>query len=293
MKISRECARLAGLRRSLNRGCRACDRFERDAHASRRSGDDAHQRFDLPRRRNRPPLARTRRALPREDASGAATAATQPESSRSGRGSHARTQRRRPGDSPFGLGNTRAAIRGSRHHEQQIGQAVEIHDDDGLDSVGTKTNDTPLGAPADRSAHVQQRTRRRAAGEDEFPQRLQFVLEPIDELFESLQRLIRPPRLLSRARRSASTDRPAARRPRRVPSEWSRAQPARSASRPAARAAPSAGIQLVHLAVRVNPGVRLRDARLVEERRFAGIPGLCVDLHSSTPLAFRPRSTRP
>ena len=44
------------------------------------------------------------------------------------------------------------------------------------------------------------------------------------------------------------------------------------------------GVQLVDLAVRIDPRVGLRHARVVEERRLAGVAGLCVDLHPS-PLA--------
>ena len=40
-----------------------------------------------------------------------------------------------------------------------------------------------------------------------------------------------------------------------------------------------AGVQLVDLAVRVDPGVGLADARAVEQRCFAGVTGARVDFH--------------
>ena len=40
-----------------------------------------------------------------------------------------------------------------------------------------------------------------------------------------------------------------------------------------------AGVELVDLAVRVDPRIGLGDPRVVEQRRLAGIAGLCVDLH--------------
>ena len=78
-------------------------------------------------------------------------------------------------------------VRRARHHEQQIGQPVEIHDDNRLDGLGAERDDPALGAAADGARLVQQRSggrppgrmNRRSGGSSRF-ERVDQLLEPLD-----------------------------------------------------------------------------------------------------------------
>ncbi len=169
-------------------------------------------------------------------------------------------------------------IHGARHHEQQIGQSIEVDDQDRLDRAGPERDHAPLGATADGARQVQQRARRRSARQNEPAQRRQLCLETIDRLLEPLDVGVGDRRLrdaLRDARRRIGEA-----RPEREQILLHRLDERRHvgvhASRP--RGA-QAGVHLVHLAVRIDPRVGLGDPRVVEQRRLAGIAGLCVDLH--------------
>ena len=64
---------------------------------------------------------------------------------------------RRSGDSPLGLGNAGAVIGGARHHEQQVGHAIQVDADDRLHGIGAKGERRPLRPPTDRPRQVQRR----------------------------------------------------------------------------------------------------------------------------------------
>ena len=65
----------------------------------------------------------------------------------------------------FDFSDARPVVRRTRHHEQQVGEAVQV-DEHGLDGLRTERDDAPFGATADRSGQMQQRAarRRRRAG---------------------------------------------------------------------------------------------------------------------------------
>ena len=71
----------------------------------------------------------------------------------------------------------------AREHEQQVGQAVHVAQQDRIDRR-IERHDAALGAAADRPRDVERGAGRRAAGQDEPPQRRQLVLEPIDQPLE-------------------------------------------------------------------------------------------------------------
>ncbi len=127
-----------------------------------------------PRRRSRRRRGRTHRPRRCAGASRAAPATTPPGNSRSAHRRRARTGGRppRPRRSPHRLGHTGAMVDGARHHEQQVGQPIEVDDDDRVDgaelpSALPRADDAALGAAADGARQVQQRAGRRAAWQDE------------------------------------------------------------------------------------------------------------------------------
>ena len=75
-----------------------------------------------------------------------------------------------------------------RQHEQKIGQAVQVFERVGGDVLGARQRPTAaLGAPADRAGDMAGGGRRTAAGQNEFLERrqslvesVQFLLEPVD-----------------------------------------------------------------------------------------------------------------
>jgi hypothetical protein len=54
-------------------------------------------------------------------------------------------------------------IGGARHHEQQIGQPIEVDDQDRFDRTCPEPDYPTLGATADGARQVQQRARSRSA----------------------------------------------------------------------------------------------------------------------------------
>ena len=134
---------------------------------------------------------------------------------------------------------------------------------------------------------------RRAAGEDEAPQRRQLGLEPIDQLLEPRDVVVAERAPSSRGRRACRAG-SASWAPSANRSRWMRSTQLRRAPDRVARRAREAepGVQLVDLAVRVDARVVLRDARAVEERRLAGVAGARVDFHGRE-LYEMPRSMTP
>ena len=72
----------------------------------------------------------------------------------------------------------------ARHHEQQIGQAVDVAQQHGIDRR-LERDHPALGAPAHRPRHVQRGAAGTAAGQDESPERRHLGFETIDELLEA------------------------------------------------------------------------------------------------------------
>ena len=162
----------------------------------------------------------------------------------------------------------------------------------GSTASATKAHDAPLRAAADRSAHVQQRTRQRPARQDEPAQRLELGLEAIDRLLQALD-----VGLLHR--RLGDTTGDALRRVGQSRADGKKfllnrlERSGQIGIEPGRSRGAERRVQFVDLAVHVDPGIRLRHARFVEERRLAGVAGLCVDLHDrGLPLRDSPESTR-
>src|SRR5207237_10881538 len=86
--------------------------------------------------------------------------------------------------SPFNFCDTRSLIGGAREHKQQIGEAIHVAQEYGVDRR-VESHHAPLGAAADGAGEVQRRSRRAAACENEPPQRRQIGFDAIDQLFES------------------------------------------------------------------------------------------------------------
>jgi hypothetical protein len=130
---------------------------------------------------------------------------------------------------------------------------------------------------------VEQRSRERAARQDEPAKRRQLAFQPIDRLLETLD-----VGLLHRCLVDAPRDTLCGIGQSRTDGEQlfldrlDRTRQVIVQARGPCDA--EGGVQLVHLAVGADPGIRLRHARVVEQRRLAGITSLCVNLHATTPL---------
>ena len=73
----------------------------------------------------------------------------------------------------------------ARHDEQQIGQPVDVSNQDRVDRR-LQRHHPPFGTAADRPRQCSARARLDAAGENEVRERRQLALEPIDQLLEPL-----------------------------------------------------------------------------------------------------------
>ena len=115
-------------------------------------------------------------------------------------------------------------VDGARHHEQQIGQPVDIPHQDRVDRR-LEHHHAALRAAADGPRQVQPRTGRDAARKNKRRERRQIGFEPIDELLEALDIGVAKRRLRDtggdlfardrRAGRRAQTDRAGSGRARR------------------------------------------------------------------------------
>ena len=181
-------------------------------------------------------------------------------------------------------------VHASRHHEEQVGQAVDVCEQGRLDGVWPERDDATLGASADRAREVERRPGGTAAREDEAPERWQLGLEPIDDLLESTCRFVTEGGLLDPAGDPvAGIGEPCSDRVQVTLQTNDRRVDLRVH---AARARNAEGsVELVHLAVGFNARVGLRDARAVEEACLAQIAGARVDFHPTIILAWRRRSS--
>lgn len=75
----------------------------------------------------------------------------------------------------------------ARHDEQEIAEAVQIGDQDGVDEfLGIELDEFALGLAAARAAQVQERSGFASAGEDERSERRDFVGKVVDEGFDDV-----------------------------------------------------------------------------------------------------------
>ena len=169
-------------------------------------------------------------------------------------------------------------VRDARHHKEQIREAIQVDDDDGLDRAGSESDHTSLGAAADRASEMKLRARRRSSGEDEFTQRRKALFEPIDQQLQLCDLGLGDERLFDALRNPGRGIRKAgANREELGLNLFEHAGQIRIEPRGASGA--EAGVQFIDLTIGVDPRIRLRDASFVEERRFARISRLRVNLH--------------
>jgi hypothetical protein len=179
--------------------------------------------------------------------------------------------------SPLSFRDSGSTIHNPSHHKQQVREAVHVHEEDRIDGVAPQANDPTFGATADGSREVQRRTRRRSAREDESAQRRKGCFEPIDRQLEALNRVA-----ANRDFFDARSDTSGGIRKARAKGEEILLQ--RFDQRPdlvidaTGTGDTETGVQFIDLAVRIDARVGLRDTRVVEERRLAGVPGLRIDL---------------
>ena len=140
-------------------------------------------------------------------------------------------------------------------------------------------HDGALGAAAHGARQVQRSRLRHPAGQDELLQRRQLWLVAVDRRLEDgdLRWANRwPPQ---RLRELFRVRRRELRADREQVSLHGLQHVAAEAPRVLGERAADAGVELVHLAVRVHSEVGLGHAAAAEQTRVAAIASLCVDLH--------------
>ena len=172
----------------------------------------------------------------------------------------------------------------TRHHEQQIGEPVDIPNQDLVDRR-LQRDHAPFRAAADRPRDVERGAGFDAAREDKMRERGKIRLEPIDQLLEALDIGV-----MKRGFRDAGGNpvgrvgEPGAER-KQIALDLNESladvgEPGtvRMAAQRGERE-PDEGVQLVDFAVRIHTGVALRNAGAAKERCLTGIAGARVDLH--------------
>ena len=152
----------------------------------------------------------------------------------------------------------------TRHDEEEIRQPIQVHDDLGINLAAAETDNAAFRAAAHRPREMQERARRRSARQNESPQGRQLRLEPIDGRFEALHvgwrhgRFRHPVGDPGRRVRQLGSNR------EEVPlNPFERRRKIGIDAGGAGRT--DAGIQLVNLAIGIDAGVGLGDARVVEQ----------------------------
>lgn len=171
-----------------------------------------------------------------------------------------------------------------RHHEQQIGEPVDIPNQDLIDRR-LQGHHAPLRAAADCPRHVQRGTGLDAACEDKMRERGEIGLEPIDELLETFDIGVMKRRLGDAARNPVGRiSEPGAKRKQialdldeRV-ADVGEPGAVRMAAERCERETEE-GVELVDFAVRIDAGVALRDAGAAKERCLTRVAGARIDGH--------------
>ena len=172
----------------------------------------------------------------------------------------------------------------TRHHEQQIGEPVDIPNQDLIDRR-LQRHHAPLRSAADGPRHVQRGAGLDAPREDKMRERGEIRLEPIDQLLEALDIGVMKRRL--RDARGDSVGRigePGAKRKEIALDLDERAadvgEPGavRMAAQHGVRE-PDEGVELVGFAVRVDAGIAFRNAGAAKERGLTGVAGARIDFH--------------
>src|SRR6266851_8742177 len=87
--------------------------------------------------------------------------------------------------SPLRLTRAAAKIDDPRENEEQVRETVHVPKQHGIDRR-LERHDPALGAAANGASNVQRRASGRAAGEDEATEGRQLLLEPIDQVLETI-----------------------------------------------------------------------------------------------------------
>jgi len=170
------------------------------------------------------------------------------------------------------------------HHEQQIGEPVDIPNQNLIDRR-LQGHHAPLRAAADRPRHMQRGAGLDAACEDKPSERGKIGLEPIDELLEALDIGVMKRRLRDAGRNPVGRiSQPGAKRKQIALDLHERVADVREPG--AVRAAAQRcereteeGVEFVDFAVRIDAGVALRDAGAAKERCLTRVTGARIDFH--------------
>ena len=168
-------------------------------------------------------------------------------------------------------------IDGPCQHEQEIGEAIHVADEHGVD-WRLQRDDAALGAAADGPGYVQRRACVRAAGENEPAERRQRVFEAIDQLLEACDVRFGDHRLLDARRQPLSGIGQLGAEREQIALDGDNLGADGRVERCRTHQ-PEPRVQLVDLAVGLDARVVLARACAVEERRFTGIAGSRVDFH--------------
>jgi A/G-specific adenine glycosylase len=169
-------------------------------------------------------------------------------------------------------------IHGAGEHEQQIGQPVDVTDQDRID-WRVQRHDPPLGAAADGASDMQRGARGRAAGEDEPTQRRQRGLQTIDQLLEHYDLRVGDNGFLYPWRELLAGIGELGAEREQVPLDCHDFDVDGRIDSRRGQDEPEPGVELVDFPVRVDAGIVLARACAVEERRLARIAGSRVDFH--------------
>jgi len=184
-----------------------------------------------------------------------------------------------PARSPFLLGRSGAAVDRARHHEEQVRQAVDVHEDFRFNGFIAERNDGSFGVPSDGPRYMPRSTGGGSSCQDESAKRRQLGLQQIDPLLESAD-VVRSHGGFADAFGNFSG---------RIGESRAQSEEValdtiqhlhhtlvvvdRRADKPQPR------IQLVHIAVRSDARMVLRNARAIEQAGVAIIAGPGVDFH--------------
>jgi len=172
----------------------------------------------------------------------------------------------------------------ARHDEQQIGEPVDISNQD-LVEPWLQRHHAPLRTAADRARQVQRRARLDAAGEDKMRECGEIGLEAIDQLLETLDIGVMKRRLRDTGSNLlGGIGEPGAKREQIALDLQKSAGDVGvpGAVRTTAQCGecePEKGVELVDFTIRVDARIAFRDAGAAKERCLPVVAGTRIDFH--------------